>query len=391
MAELSIVMPCLNEKDTLGICIQKAKDTVAKLNLDAEIIVADNGSTDGSVAFAKKLGARVVFEPNRGYGNAYRKGFAAATGRYIIMGDSDDSYDWTEIGRFLEPLREGYDMVMGTRLKGAIDPGAMPFLHRYLGNPVLTGVLNLLFKAGISDAHCGMRAFTRDAYRRMHLRTAGMEFASEMVIKAAKAKLRITEIPITLHKDKRSRSPHLRTWRDGWRHLRFMLMYSPTWLFMIPGMLTLILGLATLVILFPGPRQIAGREIDVHTMVLGGLLTILGVQILSTGLFARVYSYERHFDRDDKLLRGLARHFNLERGMILGLVVLVVGLILDVTVAREWIQSGFGPLDALRQAILGSTLLAVGTQIIFSSFFLSMLEVAVADLKQDDDNPDSNP
>ena len=390
MVELSIVMPCLNEEDTLGICIQKAKDTVAKLNLDAEIIVADNGSTDGSVAIARKLGARVVLEPNRGYGNAYRKGFRAATGKYIIMGDSDDSYDWTEIGRFLQPLREGYDLVMGTRLKGAIDPGAMPFLHRYLGIPVLTGVLNLLFRAGISDAHCGMRAFTRDAYQRMHLRTAGMEFASEMVIKAAKAKLRMTEIPITLHKDKRLRSPHLRTWRDGWRHLRFMLMYSPTWLFMIPGMVTLILGLAILVILFPGSIRIAGREIDVHTMVLGGLLTTLGVQILSTGLFARVYSYERHFDRDDKLLRGLARYFNLERGVILGLVVLVIGLVLDVTVAREWIQSGFGPLDALRRAILGSTLLAVGTQIIFSSFFLSMLEVTVADLKEDNHDVDSN-
>jgi glycosyltransferase involved in cell wall biosynthesis len=374
-------MPCLNEEETLGICIEKAQKTIHDLGLDAEIVVADNGSTDRSIEIAEKLGARVVHQPARGYGSAYLAGFAAAEGKYLVMGDSDDSYDWTDIDRFVEPLRQGYDMVMGTRIKGTIEPGAMPFLHRYVGNPALTGVLNLLFKAGISDSHCGMRSFTREAYRGMHLRTTGMEFASEMVIKASKAGLRITEIPITLGKDKRTRPPHLRTWRDGWRHLRFMLMYSPTWLFMIPGLVLLSAGVGIMAILFPGPITITGRVIDVHTMILGGLLTILGVQILTTGLFARVYSYERHFDREDRLLGTLARHFNLERGLLLGLIVFVIGFALDSAVAVEWIRSGFGPLDALRRAIVGSTLLAVGAQIIFSSFFLSMLSVRVAELR----------
>jgi len=378
-------MPCLNEEETLGICIEKAKATLEALGIDGEVVVADNGSTDRSVEIAESLGARVVHQPLKGYGNAYLAGFAAAEGRYFIMGDSDDSYDWTDIGRFVEPLRAGADMVMGTRLKGKIEPGAMPFLHRYLGNPVLTGILNLLFRTGISDAHCGMRSFTREAYARMHLRTSGMEFASEMVINASKAKLEIAEIPITLRKDARTKAPHLRTWRDGWRHLRFMLLYSPTGLFLVPGLILLGLGVALQAILYPGPLHIAGREIDVHTMILGSLLSILGVQVITTGLFAKVYSYERHFDRRDPLLRTLARRFNLERGLVLGLVLFLVGFAVDLGVALTWVHSGFGPLHALRQAIVGSTLMAVGGQVIFSSFFLSMLSVQVSDLREDDD------
>ncbi len=389
MTEVSLVMPCLNEEETLPICLRKAQDTIKKLNLDAEIVVADNGSTDRSVEIAESMGARVVHQPLKGYGNAYLAGFAGARGRYLIMGDSDDSYDWTDIGRFLEPLRRGYDMVMGTRLKGTIEPGAMPFLHRYLGNPVLTGILNLLFRTGISDAHCGMRGFTREAYERMHLRTSGMEFASEMVIKAGKARLKIAEIPITLHKDARTRAPHLRTWRDGWRHLRFMLMYSPTGLFLMPGALLLLLGIALLAVLYPGPLHVAGREIDIHSMVLGSLLTILGTQVITTGLFAKVYSYERHFDSRDPVLRTLARRFNLERGLVLGVLVFIAGFVLDLVVAVEWIRSGFGPLNAMRQAILGSTLLVVGAQIIFSSFFLSMLSVQVTELKSDSAEADT--
>ncbi len=383
MPEVSLVMPCLNEEETLPICLRKAQATIQRLHLDAEIVVADNGSTDRSVEIAESMGARVVHQPLKGYGNAYLAGFAAARGKYLIMGDSDDSYDWTDIGRFLEPLRQGYDMVMGTRLKGTIEPGAMPFLHRYLGNPVLTGILNLLFRTGISDAHCGMRGFTREAYERMHLHTTGMEFASEMVIKAGKARLRIAEIPITLHKDARTRKPHLRTWRDGWRHLRFMLMYSPAGLFLVPGLVLLILGVLLLAVLYPGPIHVAGREIDVHSMILGSLLTILGTQVIVTGLSAKIYSYERHFDRFDPVLRGLARHFNLERGLVLGLLIFLAGFALDLVVAVEWIRSGFGPLNALRQAILGSTLLAVGTQVVFSSFFLSMLSVQVTELKSE--------
>ena len=385
MPELSVVMPCLNEEETLGICIQKANDTIAALGIDAEVVIADNGSTDRSVEIAESLGARVVHQPLKGYGNAYLAGFAAARGKYLMMGDSDDSYDWTEIGRFLEPLRAGADMVMGTRLKGTIQPGAMPFLHRYLGNPVLTGILNILFRTGISDAHCGMRAFTRGAYDRMHMRTTGMEFASEMVINASKAKLDIREIPITLHPDKRTRAPHLRTWRDGWRHLRFMLMYSPTWLFLIPGAVLLALGLVLLALLYPGPVIVFGRELDVHTMMLGSLFTILGVQVITTGLFAKVYSYERHFDRRDPLLRRLARSFNLERGLLLGLLVFASGFVLDLSVLMQWARVDFGPLSALRPAIVGGTLMAVGAQAVFSSFFLSMLSVQVAELKEDAD------
>ena len=380
--ELSVVMPCLNEEETLGLCLEKAKATIERLGLSAEIVVADNGSTDRSVEIARSYGARVVHESRKGYGSAYLAGFAAARGRFIVMADSDDSYDWTDIGRFLEPLRQGADFVIGTRLKGHIDPGAMPWLHRYVGNPILTGTLNVLFGAGISDAHCGMRAFTRDALGRMHLRTTGMEFASEMVIKAAKAGLRIVEIPITLHKDKRSRKPHLRTWRDGWRHLRFMLLLSSTWLYMIPGLVLLGLGLIPLVALYPGPLHIGHVELDVHSMILGSLLVILGVQILTTGLFARAYSFEREFDQGDRLLRFLARRFNLERGLVLGILVFLIGLVIDAHVLITWIRQGLGPLAELRPAILGSTLLAVGVQIITASFFLSMLSVEVADLSE---------
>jgi glycosyltransferase involved in cell wall biosynthesis len=380
--ELSVVMPCLNEEETLGLCLEKARATIQRLGLSAEIVVADNGSTDRSVEIAQSYGARVVHESRKGYGSAYLAGLAAARGRYIVMADSDDSYDWTDIGRFLEPLRQGADFVIGTRLRGHIDPGAMPWLHRYVGNPVLTGTLNVLFGAGISDAHCGMRAFTRDALDRMHLRTTGMEFASEMVIKAAKAGLRIVEIPITLHKDKRSRKPHLRTWRDGWRHLRFMLLLSSTWLYMIPGLVLLGLGLIPLVALYPGPLHIGHVELDVHSMILGSLLVVLGVQILTTGLFARVYSFEQEFDQGDRLLRFLARRFNLERGLLLGLLVFLIGLAIDANVLITWIREGLGPLSELRPAILGSTLLAVGVQIITASFFLSMLSVQVADLSE---------
>ena len=382
MPEISVVMPCLNEEETLGFCIQKAKDTIAKNNLDAEVVIADNGSTDRSVEIAESMGARVVHVPHKGYGNAYLGGFAGAKGKYLMMGDSDDSYDWTEIPRFMEPLRQGYDMVMGTRLKGTILPGAMPFLHKYLGNPVLTWILNLLFRTGISDSHCGMRSFTREAYERMHLHTTGMEFASEMVIKASKARLKIAEIPITLHPDKRTRPPHLRTWRDGWRHLRFMLMYSPTWLFLIPGLILFVLGIAAMAVLYPGPVQMFGREIDLHTMLLGSLLTILGTQVMSTGLFAKVYSYERHFDQQDPILNSLARHFNLERGLILGLLVFAAGFALDLSVLIQWIRVDFGELQAFRPAVLGGTLMAVGAQVLFSSFFLSMLSVKVADLRE---------
>jgi len=389
MVEVSVVMPCLNEEETLGICIGKARRTLDELGVDGEIIVADNGSTDRSVEIATSLGARVVHQPHRGYGNAYLAGFAAARGRYAIMGDSDDSYDWTDIGRFLEPLRAGYDFVIGSRLKGRIEPGAMPFLHRYLGTPVLTAILNLLFGTRLSDINCGMRGLTLDAYRRMHLRASGMEFASEMVIQAARARLRIAEIPITLRPDRRSRPPHLHTWRDGWRHLRFMLLLSPTGVFLVPGAILLAVGIFLLVLLYPGPLHVAGRVIDIHTMILASLCMILGVQVVSTGLFAKVFSYQHSFDREDRLLRFLARHFNLERGLVLGAILFVIGFVLDVALLLSWVRSGFGPMNAVRQAVLGSTLLAVGAQIVFSSFFLSMLSVQIAGIDREEGGPDN--
>jgi hypothetical protein len=264
----------------------------------------------------------------------------------------------------------------------------MPFLHRYLGNPVLTGILNLFFKAGISDAHCGMRAITREAYARLDLRATGMEFASEMVIKAARADLRIGEIPITLHPDRRTRAPHLRTWRDGWRHLRFMLLYSPTALFLVPGLALFLLGLGVLAVLYPAPLHIAGRMIDVHTMTLGGLCLLLGVQILSLGLFARVYAREHRFVREDRLLARLAPHASLERGVLVGLVIFGLGFLLDLDVALVWIRSGFGPLDALRNAILGGTLMAAGAQIVFASFFLSVLTLRASEDPAPSGEPD---
>jgi glycosyltransferase involved in cell wall biosynthesis len=233
--EVSVVMPCLNEAETLPICIRKARAALERTGIAGEIVVADNGSTDGSIEIAKSLGARVVHVARRGYGAAYLGGLEEARGRYIVIGDSDDSYDFGDLERFVTPLREGYDAVIGTRLRGTILPGAMPPLHRYLGNPVLTGILNLFFHVGVSDAHCGMRSFTREAFRRLELRTTGMEFASEMIVKMAKARMRIAEVPIVYHPDGRTRSPHLRSFRDGWRHLRFMLLYSPKWLFLIPG------------------------------------------------------------------------------------------------------------------------------------------------------------
>ena len=373
--EISVVMPCLDEEETLGICIDKAQSTLEKLGIDGEVVVADNGSTDNSVKIAESKGARVVHEARKGYGQAYRTGIEAAEGKYIVIADSDDSYDFTEIGKFIEPLRQGADMVMGTRLKGNIKKGAMPWLHRYIGNPVLTGILNLFYRSGISDAHCGMRSFTKDAYYRMNLQTTGMEFASEMVIKATKAKLKIEEIPITLHPDGRSGTPHLRSFRDGWRHLRFMLMHSPTHLFLIPGLFLFGLGAISLLLLVPGPLYLAGRMIDVHIMALGSLLTILGFQILNIGFYAKIYSYTHEFINHSKTLKTLFKYFNLERGLLIGAVIFLVGFLADFYILITWIRSQFGPLDQVRLVLLASTLMIIGAQTIFSSFFLSMLGI----------------
>jgi len=373
--EVSVVLPCLNEAETVGTCVTKAVETLHKLNVRGEVVVVDNGSTDGSREIAERCGARVVREERRGYGSALMRGAEEARAPFIIMADADDSYDLTDLERFIAGLRSGADVVMGTRLKGEILPGAMPPLHRWLGNPLLSGILKILFRAGISDAHCGMRAFTKDAYRRMKLRTTGMEFASEMVIKAALGKMRITEIPITLHPDGRSRPPHLRSFRDGWRHLRFMLLFSPTYLFLVPGAFCVLLGLLPLVTLGGGPRFIGSLRFDVHYMVLGSLLTILGYQIITTGLFAKAYSHAARLYTPDRTLTVLKRHFNLERGLAIGAVLFLAGFGIDFSILVEWLRTGMGTLDAVRPAIQASTLMIVGAQTVFASFFLSMLDL----------------
>jgi glycosyltransferase involved in cell wall biosynthesis len=375
--DVSVVIPCLNEANSLGICVEKALNAFRSFGLRGEVVVADNGSTDGSVEIAEKLGARVVHVLQRGYGSALQSGIEAARGKYIIMGDADDSYDFSEVPRFVEKLQSGYDVVMGNRFRGEIKPGAMPWHHKYIGNPVLSRVLNLFFHAGIGDSHCGMRAFTRAVYDRMDLRSTGMEFASEFVIKAAQLRANVAEIPITLWPDKRGRPPHLRSFRDGWRHLRFMLLYAPNWLFLLPGALLVVVGLALVCFLYPGPRVITSRiTLDVHTMIFGVIFTLLGVQILSIGAFAKVFSYAERFDRGNVSLKRVLTHVTLESGLLLGGALFAVGFAGCAWVVWKWIASGFGPLEAVRQVLFWSMWLFVGVQIVFASFFLSMLGIS---------------
>jgi len=373
--EVSVVMPCLNEEETVGKCIKKTFDSFKRLNIEGEVIVCDNGSTDRSVQIAKSLGARVVYQEKKGYGSAYMKGFEEARGKYIIMGDSDDSYDFSDIERFIAPLREGKDIVMGSRFKGKIIPGAMPWHHRYIGNPLLSWFLNRFFKTGISDAHCGMRSLTREAYRKMRLCTTGMEFASEMVINAAKAGLDMVEVPITFYPDGRSGKPHIRSFRDGWRHLRFMLMYSPTHLFLIPGAGLMLIGLVLSIVLLRGPIFIGGRGYSFHFSILGSLLTLLGFQIINLGLYAKAYSFKQYFERDDKFIEKFYRYFRLEWGLVIGFSLFMVGLLMDFFILYSWIKGGFGALLQVSKASFATTLMVMGVQTIFSSFFLSMLDI----------------
>ena len=300
-------------------------------------------------------------------------GIAAAEGQYIIIGDSDDTYDFTDLERFITPLRDGYDFVIGSRLKGKILPRAMPKLHRYIGNPVLTGILNLLFRSGVSDAHCGMRSFTQDAYQQMSPQTTGMEFASEMVINATKAELKIAEIPITYYP--REGESKLNSFRDGWRHLRFMLMLAPNFLFLIPGILLFLLGLVGTVAILPGPLQIGSHAYDIHVMVLTCLLCLLGYQILLLGLSARTLSVVRGFSKNDSFIQFVYRKFTLEKGLIFGFVIFVVGFLIDGWIAYSWVKSGLGALHQVRTALFALLLMIIGAQTVFSSFFLSMLGI----------------
>ena len=375
--EVSVVIPCLNEVNSIAICIDKAIVALAQHGFSGEVIVADNGSTDGSIELAEAHGARVVRVPERGYGSALRGGIREAKGAFVIMGDADDSYDFAEIPRFIEQWREGCDVVMGNRFRGGIRSGAMPWHHRYIGNPGLTALLNLFFRAGISDSHCGMRGFSRATYDRLDLRSTGMEFASEFIIKAAQIGSRIAEVPVTLRPDKRGRPPHLRSFRDGWRHLRFMLLYAPNWLFLLPGSVLMAAGLALVFWLLPGPRHLTPTIVlDVHTMIFGVIFTLLGAQIISVGFFAKVFSYLEKFDRSAISLRRWLGRIQLEHGLLLGAVFFIAGLSGSVHVLWNWASSGFGPLHQVRAVLFWSMWLFLGVQVIFSSFFLSMLGIS---------------
>jgi glycosyltransferase involved in cell wall biosynthesis len=374
--DVSVVIPCLNEGRSIGICIDKALTAFAEAGIAGEVVVADNGSSDGSVDIATQHGARVVQVAVRGYGNALRKGIEEAKGKFIVMGDADDSYDFSQVPDFVARWREGNDLIMGNRFAGGIKPGAMPWLHKYVGNPGLTQILNSFFHAGIGDANCGMRGFTKRLYEQVDPRTTGMEFALELVIKATRLGANVTEIPVTLWPDKRGRRPHLRTFHDGWRSLRFMLLYAPNWLFLLPGVSLAIAGLGLVFWLFPHPRHVGHVTIDVHTMLFGMMFTLLGAQIVSIGLFAKVFSYAERFTHNQRSLERWLRRVKLEHGLLLGAALASVGAGGALWLLGKWIASNFGPFDQVRSVILFTLFFFLGVQVIFSSFFISMLGIS---------------
>jgi hypothetical protein len=373
--EVSVVMPCLNEAETLASCIRKAFRSFQSLGIHGEVVVADNGSTDGSQQIATALGARVVHVAEKGYGSALRGGILAARGQYIIMGDSDDSYDFASIRPFVERLRAGDDLVMGNRFRGGIRPGAMPWKHKWIGNPVLSGLGRLFFRCPVGDFHCGLRAFTQEAFRRMDLQTSGMEFASEMVIKSTLLRLRIGEVPTVLHPDGRSRPPHLRSWRDGWRHLRFMLLFSPRWLFLMPGVFLFVLGLLVTLALWPGPLRVGRATFDIHTMLVASTACMLGLQLVVFALFTKIFVVVEGLHPSTQLGR-FRRDQGLEIGVIAGMLVLLAGTLLLAMVTHDWWAQGFEALDprvTMRSVIPAVVLQMIGLQTIFSSFFLGIL------------------
>jgi glycosyltransferase involved in cell wall biosynthesis len=375
--ELSIVLPSLNEAETLATCIRKAQVSLDSLGIEGEVLVADNGSTDGSQAIAVAEGARVVDIPKRGYGAALMGGIEAARGEYVLMGDADDSYALEDIGEFVQALRGGADLVMGNRFAGAIDPGAMPFLHRYLGNPVLSMLGRRFFHIRIGDFHCGMRAFRRDRMLALGMRTSGMEFATEMVVRAALGRLRIVEVPTVLHKDGRSRPPHLRTWRDGWRHLRFMLAFSPRWLLLYPAFGLMFIGLAGLIWLGLGPRTVDGVSFDVQTLLAFATFVIVGVQLAGLSIVAR--SYAAHLGLlppSPRLERALER-VTLEQGLLAGAAAFIAGLAVFVWSLANWASHQFGQLvvfATMRFQIIGMLLVVVGVQLAMVSFTMSFTQ-----------------
>jgi glycosyltransferase involved in cell wall biosynthesis len=376
--EVSIVMPCLDEEESIRQCIAMAGEGLERAGAVGEIVIADNGSTDGSQEIARGLGARVVEVRRKGYGAALMGGFAAARGRYVIMGDADGSYDFGHIEAFLERLRAGDDLVMGNRFKGGIADGAMPFLHRYLGNPVLSFIGRLLFPSAIGDFHCGLRGFRRDILPGLELQSPGMEFASEMVVKATLGKLTISEVPTTLSPDLRSRPPHLRTWSDGWRHLRFLLLFSPRWLFFYPGLALSLIGLLAMIALLPGELRLFGTGFDVHTLVYASAMIVVGYQAMLFAVFARIYAMTTGFLPGKPWIVKLSERVSLEAGALVGLGLIVGGIAMSAVAIAVWGDSGFADLDyreTLRLVIPASTMLILGVQTVLASFFISILEI----------------
>jgi len=376
--ELSIVMPCLDEAETLGACIDKARGFLDGHGVTGEVVVADNGSRDDSARIATQHGARVVHVADRGYGNALRGGIAAARGRYIVMGDADASYDFGVLAPFLERLRAGDDLVMGNRFRGAVQPGAMPWLHRWIGNPVLSALGRVFFRSPVGDFHCGLRAFSKAGYERMHLHATGMEFASEMVIKATLLGLKISEVPTVLRPDGRSHPPHLRTWRDGWRHLRFMLLFSPRWLFLVPGSVLFFLGVSVSLWLLLGGGRVGPVVFDIHTLLVAGFACLLGYQLVVFAIFSKVFSITEGFQPMPPYMESLFGLVSLETGLLVGAGLTLVGTLALGLAVYSWGSVDFGGLDprvTMRQVIPGTVLVVLGVQTIFSSFFLSILGV----------------
>jgi glycosyltransferase involved in cell wall biosynthesis len=374
--ELSVVLPCLNESETVGVCVRKARVALLANAIAGEVIVADNGSTDGSQDLARENGARVVSVVSKGYGNALREGIHAARGKYVLMADSDDSYDLNHMPRFLEKLRSGADIVMGNRFDGGIEPGAMPFLHRYLGNPVLSAIGRLFFGAQCGDFHCGMRAFRREAVEAMDLRSTGMEFASEMIVKASLLGMKVAEVPTTLSPDGRSRSPHLRTWQDGWRHLRFLLMYSPRWLFLYPGLGLIAAGILGCAWLLPNPGRLGKIYFDIHTLLYAFVAIVLGFQLVAFAAFTKIFAIAEGLLPEDPRLNRVFRYANLESGLLLGFSLTLLGVCGSFLAVSDWGAKNFGALDPsrmLRLVFPSVFSLMLGVQIVCHSFFLSIL------------------
>ncbi len=378
--DVSAVMPCLNEARTIGLCIEKALRSFAELGVRGEVVVADNGSTDDSVEVARRMGARVVHQPIKGYGAALTKGISEAAGEIIVIGDADDSYDWSAIAPFVRKIREGHDLVMGNRFRGGIARGAMPPLHRYLGNPVLSLVGRIAFRIRIGDFHCGMRAFTKNAFTKMRVRTTGMEFATEMVANAAHEGLRITEIPTTLQPDKRDRPPHLRPFRDGWRHLRFILTYAPDYLYLAPGLGMLLAGMGLQGALAAGPIQVASLYLGIHFLALGSLLTLVGFNIVNLGVLAKTMMARRYPGLVSRIVRWVRTKFRLEYGLLVAVSLILLGGGIDVVIAAGWLSNLGEPMEeTVHLAFVATSSLVLGLNLLFSSFLLNMILADDAD------------